>query len=77
MGNVEVLTIGDIDINTREMVFSNKTDKELDALLFWYPIEWLAVEKFGDGTNGLDGIFDLVEKKAIYYQRNAVICSSK
>jgi glutathionylspermidine synthase len=65
-GHVEVLTIEDIDINAREMVFSTKTNKELDALLFWYPIEWLAIEKFGDETNALEGIFDLVARKKLY-----------
>jgi glutathionylspermidine synthase len=65
-GHVEVLTIEDIDINAREMVFSTKTDKELDALLFWYPIEWLAVEKFADETNALEAIFDLVTKNKLH-----------
>jgi glutathionylspermidine synthase len=57
----EVLTIDQLDISSKNTVFSTVTNKEFDALLFWYPIEWLAVEKFADGSMALDSISQLVK----------------
>jgi glutathionylspermidine synthase len=58
----EVVTIGQIDISSKNTVFSTVSNKEFDALLFWYPIEWLAAEKFADGSMALDSIFELVKQ---------------
>jgi glutathionylspermidine synthase len=58
----EVLTIEQIDISSKSTVFSTVSNKEFDALLFWYPLEWLAVEKFADGSMALDTIFELVKQ---------------
>jgi glutathionylspermidine synthase len=58
----EVLTIQQLDISSKNTAFSTVSNKEFDALLFWYPIEWLAVEKFADGSTALDSIFELVKQ---------------
>jgi glutathionylspermidine synthase len=60
-GYTEVVTIEQIDISAKQTVFSTVSNKEFDALLFWYPIEWLAPEKFADGSMALDAIFELVK----------------
>ena len=61
----EVLTIEQIDISSKSTVFSAESSKEFDVLLFWYPIEWLAVEKFADGAMALDSIFELVKQNKL------------
>ena len=61
----EVLTIEQIDISSKGTVFSTESNKEFDTLLFWYPIEWLAVEKFADGSMALDSIFELVKQNKL------------
>lgn len=57
----EVVTIEQIDISSKNTVFSTFSNKEFDTLLFWYPIEWLAAEKFADESMALDSIFELVK----------------
>jgi glutathionylspermidine synthase len=59
---IEVFTIENLDINAKEMLCSIETGKEFDAIMLWYPIEWLAVEKFQDGSSALESIFELVKK---------------
>jgi glutathionylspermidine synthase len=63
---MEVLTIQNLDINGRNLACSMKTAKEFDILMFWYPIEWLAVENFGDGSPALESIFDLVKQNKLH-----------
>jgi glutathionylspermidine synthase len=62
----EVITIEQIDISSKSTLFSITSNKEFDALLFWYPIEWLAAEKFADGTMALDSIFQLVKQEKLH-----------
>jgi glutathionylspermidine synthase len=64
-GYSEVVTTDKLDISSKNTVFSTTTNKEFDALLFWYPIEWLAVEKFADGSMALDSIFELVKQNKL------------
>jgi glutathionylspermidine synthase len=62
----EVFTIENLDINAKEMLCSIATGKEFDAIMLWYPIEWLAVEKFQDGSPALESIFELVNKGKLF-----------
>jgi glutathionylspermidine synthase len=62
----EVFTIENLDINAKEMLTSIETGKEFDAVMLWYPIEWLAVEKFQDGSSALESIFELVKKGKLF-----------
>jgi glutathionylspermidine synthase len=61
----EVVTIEQIDISSKNTIFSTVSNKEFDALLFWYPIEWLAAEKFADGSMALDSIFQLIKQEKL------------
>ncbi len=64
--HIEVLTIGQLDISSQGTAFSTQSNKELDALLLWYPIEWLATEKFADSSMALNSIFELVRENKLH-----------
>jgi glutathionylspermidine synthase len=48
---VEVLTISRLDVNKESAVpYSLNSSLQFDVLFLWYPLEWLATERFVDGV---------------------------
>lgn len=66
--DLEVLSIDSLDFTKKGNIpFSLKTGKAFDALMLWYPIEWLKDLKFGNGEPVWPVFLDGLLKKTFVF----------